>query len=234
MRLAYGVFACLTFGFVTILTLGLLVVVPGEHNRRSVVKSASQLIFSLIGARPRVTGLEHLPDHSCIVAVNHASYLDGIILTAVLPPRFTFVIKREMTRIPGAHYLLRRIGSEFVDRGDSHRGGRDMRRILELAGSDESMVFFPEGTFTAATGLRRFHNGAFATAIKSDKPLVPVIIRGSRKALPAWRWLPQPSLIEVVIKQPIRQRGDVNSVSALMDACRRSILEDLDEPDLTA
>jgi 1-acyl-sn-glycerol-3-phosphate acyltransferase len=234
MRLAYGVFAWLAFTLITLLTLGLLILIPGEHNRRGVVKSSARLIFRLIGVRPRVKGLEHLPNQPCVVAANHASYLDGVILTAVLPPIFSYVIKREMTRIPGAHYLLRRIGSEFVDRANSHRGARDMRRILEQAERNESMAFFPEGTFTANPGLRRFHNGAFATAIKSKKPLVPVVIRGSRDMLPANKWLPRRSSIEVVIKAPIQNPGPDGSLTGLMDSCRHSILEDLDEPDLTA
>ena len=89
--------------------------------------------LSLTGTRLSVSGLSHVPDDPCIVIANHSSYLDGPILSAALPPRFGFVIMREMTRVPFAHFLLRRIGSEFVERTDTHKGAADARRILHKA-----------------------------------------------------------------------------------------------------
>ena len=113
------------------------------------------------------------------MAANHSSYMDGVILAAVLPPRFGFVIKREVTKVPLVHFFLRRIGSQFVERFDTRRGASDARRILALAESRQCLAFFPEGTFRAEPGLRRFQSGAFAAAVRGDVPLVPVVIRGS-------------------------------------------------------
>src|SRR4029453_8029336 len=114
-----------------------------------------------------------LPVTSCVVVANHASYLDGVVLKAVLPPRFSFVIKREAAAFPVAGLLLRRIGSEFVDRGS--QGGRqsDARRVVRRAVAGHSLVFFPEGTFTEKPGLRRFHVGAFVASAGRHKRLVP-------------------------------------------------------------
>lgn len=192
------------------------------------------MLLRLTGAMPRITGLEQLPDGPCIVAANHASYVDGVVLTAALPSRFRFVIKREMTRVPLAHFLLRRIGSQFVERFDTRRGASDARRVLALAESRHSLAFFPEGTFHAEPGLRRFQNGAFAAAVRGNLPLVPVVIRGSREMLAAGRWLPRPSPIAVIVKPPVNHNGETDAVAALLQSCRRSILEDLPEPDLLA
>ena len=52
------------------------------------------------GHADRSEGLEHLPQGQCVIVANHASYLDGLVMTAALPPRFGFVIKREMSRVP--------------------------------------------------------------------------------------------------------------------------------------
>jgi 1-acyl-sn-glycerol-3-phosphate acyltransferase len=185
----------------------------------------------LTAARPRVTGIEHLPASACIVAANHASYVDGVILAAALPSRFRFVIKREMTRVPLAHFLLRRIGSLFVERFDTRRGASDARRILSLAESRHSLAFFPEGTFRREPGLRRFQSGAFAAAVRGDLPVVPVVIRGTRQMLCAGRWLPRPSKLEVIVKPPVHHNGESDAVAALLESCRRSILEELREPD---
>ena len=48
----------------------------------------------------RAHGIERLPDGACIIVANHASYVDGPLLFACLPPRFGFVIKKEASRIP--------------------------------------------------------------------------------------------------------------------------------------
>jgi len=227
----YGIYAILMFTGVTIPTLALMTVVPGESNRRSIARNAARLWLWLSVARPNVSGRERLPARPCVVVANHASYLDGIILTAVLPARFSFVIKKEMAQVPLVNYFLSRVGSLFVDRSDRHRAATDARRILQLAAQKKSIAFFPEGTFTAEPGLRRFRNGAFAVAQRGDLPVVPIIIHGSRRMLPAKRLLPVPSEIEVLIKPQIESGRDHISPDELMRICRNSILENLDEPD---
>lgn len=229
----YGAWAWVSFSAITLLTVALLALTPGETARRKVAQIGATLALGALGTRVRVSGREHLPAGSCIVVANHASYLDGVLLTAVLPPRFSFVIKREMTRVPLANFLLRRIGSQFVERFDARRGASDARRILNHARRQQSLVFFPEGTFTPEPGLRNFHNGAFAAAVRARLPLVPVAVRGSRAMLPAERWLPRRGQIEVDIMPAIDTERSGVSVPGLIEASRRAILTVLDEPDLT-
>jgi 1-acyl-sn-glycerol-3-phosphate acyltransferase len=231
-RFLYGIWAAATFAAVLVPTILVVAALPRLTARRRLARRAAAGIFRLAGMPVAVSGLHHIPDVSCIVVANHASYLDGIILTAVLPPRFGFVIKREMTRVPVAHFLLRRLGSEFVERFDTQKGAVDARRILQKASARESLAFFPEGTFHAEPGLRRFHNGAFTAAVRGQLPVVPVIIRGSRQLMPASRLLPRPGRIMVIVKPPVVHAAE-DPVRSLAQAARQSILEELREPDLT-
>ena len=229
----FGVYATVIFAAVTLATVALLAVTPGMSRRRRLVRRTAASVFSLTGTRLVVHGLSHIPSEPCIIVANHASYLDGPVLTAALPPKFGFVIKREMTRVPLAHFLLRRIGSEFVERNDTHKSAADARRILQKARAQESLAFFPEGTFSPEPGLRRFHNGAFAAAIRGQVPVVPVAIRGSRHMLPAAQVLPRPGRLEVIVK-PALYPSATADVASLLQEARRSILAELDEPDLQA
>ena len=86
----------------------------------------------LIGSPVRVAGAERLPDTPCVVVANHASYLDGIILTAALPAEFTYLIKYELASFPLGGFLLKRIGSEFVNREDSKHRLRTARLAAEV------------------------------------------------------------------------------------------------------
>lgn len=230
-QILYGIAAWFAFLTVALLLLVVVTVLPGEQRRRTAMRQAARLFLTLTAAPLRIHGLEHLPE-PCIVAANHSSYMDGVILAAVLPPQFRFVIKREVTKVPLVHFFLRRIGSQFVERFDTRRGASDARRILALAESRQSLAFFPEGTFRAEPGLRRFQSGAFAAAVRGNVPLVPVIIRGARQMLSADMWLPRRSSLAVIVKPPVLHNGEDDAVAELLRACRSSILEDLDEPDL--
>jgi 1-acyl-sn-glycerol-3-phosphate acyltransferase len=228
----FGAWALLVFVLLALLALLAITITPGEDRRRRLVRVAACAVLALWGTRLRVEGLDRLPASACVVVANHASYLDGMILTAALPPRFAFVIKKEITRVPLAHFLLRRVGSEFVDRFDSQKGAMDVRRILQRALTHESLAFFPEGTFRPEPGLRRFQGGAFAAAWRAGAPLVPVVISGSRSMLPARRWLPRPGRLAVSIRPPILNPDRQHSAAELQQAARASILAGLDEPDL--
>jgi len=229
----YGAYAVTVFGLTALPLIAMLALLPGLPRRRKVTRLAARTFFRLIGVPLRTEALHRIPENACVVVANHASYLDGVILTAALPGRFGFVIKNEMTRMPLAHLLLRRIGSQFVERHNRNKGASDARRILRTASSGEALAFFPEGTFRREPGLGRFHNGAFVAAARASLAVVPVVILGSRHILPEGRWLPRRGRIDVRIQEPIALGGpDVAGIRELNSRSRASILKELGEPDL--
>jgi 1-acyl-sn-glycerol-3-phosphate acyltransferase len=171
----------------TVLGMTTLVVnlfVPNLRRRRRVAGAFSRGFLRGACIPFTVEGAGLLPQAPCVVVANHASYIDGIVAIAALPPDFAFVIKKEMVRIPLASLLLRRLGSEFVERFDRHKGASDARRVLKLAASGQSLVFFPEGTFDERRHIGKFMGGAFATAARSGMPVVAAAIHGTRALLP--------------------------------------------------
>lgn len=236
LRLAYGIYATALFVLVVIVALVGVLLLPTLKARRATARIAARSFFLLAGMPLRLRGLENLPAGQCVVVANHASYLDGVVMAAALPPRFGFVIKREMNEVPVAGLLLRRIGSEFVDRFNRHKGGTDARRVLRTAASGHSLVFFPEGTFKPEIGLGKFHTGAFAIAARASCPVVPAVILGTRRNMPATRVLPRPGPLEVRYGLPIvatpSQGAHDDPALGLRDRSRAAILSELGEPDL--
>ena len=157
---------------------------PNMRRRRWVAGFGSRLFMRVVGIGFSVDGLEHLPATPCVVVANHASYIDALAIVAALPPDFAFVIKKEMVKVPLAGLLLRRLGSQFVERFDRHKGATDARRVLKLAATGQSLMFFPEGTFDENRRIGKFLGGAFTTAQRSRMPVVPVAIHGSRDVMP--------------------------------------------------
>ena len=241
-RLLYGIGTWLQFLLLGATLVAVLLLTPGLARRRRLVRATARLALRLAGMRLELRGFERLRE-PCIVVANHSSYLDGVVLCATLPPWFSFVIKREMARVPLAGTLLRRIGSEFVTRGDragANRtgGARDARRLLRQAESGQALVFFPEGTFGSDIGLRHFHIGAFAAAARADLPLLPVVIHGTRRCLPPDSAWPRPGTIRVealaslAAHESASERDVREHALQLRAAARAALLAVLDEPDL--
>jgi len=221
--------ALLLFGLPATLCV---IILPGRVSRRRVARRAGRLLFRLAGIPVMVTGLENLPAGACFLASNHCTYMDGPLLTAVLPPRFGFVIKREAMRMPLVGWLLMRMGSEFVERFNTKTALKDANRLIQLARDGVSLGVFPEGTFCREPGLRAFHMGAFLAATRAGIPVVPVVIRGARAILPAETMRPRPGRVEVELLAPIMPTGKRgNDARALRDAVRASILMRCGEPD---
>jgi 1-acyl-sn-glycerol-3-phosphate acyltransferase len=230
---AYGVCALAVFSLLFMLAAVLALVVPRLQWRRAIIHRVARLALPLLGVRLEVNGLDRLPAGSCVVVANHASYLDGVVMKAALPPRFSFVIKREAASMPVAGFLLKRIGSEFVDRYDEGGRRRDAKRVLRRAEQGHALVFFPEGTFDSTPGLKRFHAGAFVAAARGAMPLVPTVIHGTRRAMPNRALIVRPGRVRVEILEPLAPSDEGTlSVQESRRESRRLILARLDEPDL--
>ena len=232
LHFAYGCYAWLALTAIVIPLCIVLAVLPGVHRRRSLARRAARLFLGAIGSPVRAEGSAIEPHYPCVVVANHSSYLDGIILTAALPVGFTYLIKYEMSRMPIAGFLLRRLGSAFVDRDDRRDRHRTARTLYTLATRGSALGFFPEGTFDNSPGLKPFHLGAFSAAARAKLPVVPVVIRGARWKLPSGRFLPRPGPLQVHVCDAVRLPPSSPTAHALMAETRRAMLAQLDEPDL--
>ena len=229
----YGIYALLQFGVLCLLALLAVTAIPGAGHRSRVVSAIVRTSFRLAGTEPEIRGIGNLPEQSCVLVANHASYLDGLLLKGFMPGNFAFVIKGEMRGIPIVHFLLRRSGSRFVERFEAAASARDARRIVKAAQQGESLGFFPEGTFRRYPGVGRFHKGAFAAAVKGRLPVVPIAILGTRWILPEGRRLPRHGGIRIEILPAIMPDDPLfGDKTSLAETARQRIIAALGEPDL--
>jgi 1-acyl-sn-glycerol-3-phosphate acyltransferase len=235
-KILYGLYAIVLFACLSFMALLGMTVLPSLSTRRWLARGTARAFFKLAGMPLTVEGLERLPAGACVLVANHASYLDGVAFTAALPPRFGFVIKREMATVPLAGFLLNRIGSQFMARDKTGQTTKDARRVMRSAELGQSLVFFPEGTFSEEPGLLKFHYGAFATAQRAGCPVVPAIIYGSRVALSPRGGLPHPARLRIEILDPLLPSAQTGpeAVAALCRQARNAILGRLQEPDREA
>jgi len=223
----YGVYLWLLFALAAAVGAAVLCVLPGKGARERWTHAVALALMRLSRLEVRVHGAARLP---AIFATNHASYVDSLILAAVLPAGPHFVAKRELASVPFAGWLLPRFGTRFVERFATQAAIEDARELTDAARAGESLVMFPEGTFTRAPGVGAFHMSAFVAAAQSGCPVVPVALRGTRSVLRAGAWLPRRAPVEVFIGEPLAPHGTGwSDALALRDEARRTVLADCGE-----
>jgi 1-acyl-sn-glycerol-3-phosphate acyltransferase len=193
----------------------------------------ARLAFAAMGIRISTRDIERIPTGNAVLVFNHSSYLDSLVLAAVLPGAPAFVAKRELAGQIFVGPILRRLGVVFVERFDLAGGVADTETVTALARQGRIIVFFPEGTFTRRTGLAGFYLGAFKAASDTNLPVLPGIIRGTRTMLRGEQWFPRWGPIEVEIAEAIKPSGtDFASAVRLRDQVRAVMLARSKEPDL--
>ncbi len=230
----YAIYAWVLFGCLTPIIWFLTVALPRLSWRWRVIRGGARLLAFLSGIKIETAGLEHLsPNTSCILVANHASYVDAIILAAVLPLDCRFIVKAELQSNVIARLFLQRIDAKFVERIDQQQGLADAQHLEASASSTTlPLFFFPEGTFIDAPGLLPFRMGAFTIAAKTGLPVIPIAIKGSRSLLQGSRWFPRHGAIAVNVGEKITPTGAGWEVAiGLRDKVRRVILNHCGEPD---
>lgn len=206
---------------------------PKLRHRRAFARRAARVVFTLAGMPLTVEHLDRLPPGPCVIVANHSSYLDGVVLMAALPPRFTFLIKEEINAVPLVGLLLRRLGMAFVSRTDPKAAAGAAARLIRAAKKGNAIGVFPEGTFRREPGLRSFRLGAFLAAARTGLPVAPVTIRGTRYILPAGNRYLQAGPIRVTLLPAIMPAApDRQAAELLRKTARRAILDHCDEPDV--
>lgn len=240
----YAGWCWLLYCFLAPLVGVLVLVLPSEESRWSVMRLAVKILAWLCGTKINLHGLANLPakTEQCIFVANHASYLDGYVLTGVLGRPLSFIAKSELKARPLVFILLKRIGTIFVERFDQQKGVEDVKTLTAKGTAGRSLFFFPEGTFMRMPGLLPFRMGAFETAARLGIPVVPIAIRGTRSKLRAGSWFPRQGPISVTFGSPIipddlpadrRQEQKIwPTALRLRETTRKWILKHCGEPDL--
>jgi 1-acyl-sn-glycerol-3-phosphate acyltransferase len=219
----YGVYLWALFFLAAVLGGALLCLISSAMRRDRWTRFVARLLVRLSGLELRVHG--EMPREPAIFVANHASYVDSLVLSALLPPGSHFTAKRELARVPLFGWLLGRVGTRFVERFDAREAIEGARELADAARAGEPLVVYPEGTFTREPGLRAFHMGAFMAAAQSGRPVVPVTVVGTRSVLRADTWLPRRHPIEVYIDPPLTPGGSGwSDALVLRDAARQVML----------
>lgn len=224
-RKLHGIYTAAVFVVVVLLLFcPLLIAAPRLSQRRAIGRLTVRAWLLLSFIPFRIRGLEHVPEGPALVICNHASYLDGILLTAALPPHFTFFVQHGAADWPYIGLIIRRMGCSFVNRTSPRVAAKATKALIDRIKAGESFAMFPEGTFRAAPLLLPFQSGAFVIAARAGVPVVPAVIRGSRGLLGEGRRLFTWTPIEIECFPAMQAGNDSRAAADTLSALARAVM----------
>jgi 1-acyl-sn-glycerol-3-phosphate acyltransferase len=132
--------------------------------------------------RIQPVGRENIPEGRAVVCATHSSWMDPffLMLAAGKEHHLHIMAKAELFKVPVLGYVMRRIGSYSVDRGNNDVAA--IRTSLRYLKDDQKIAMFPEGTRVTSDEATAAKNGAVRLAARANAPVVPVYI-------PRKKWL---------------------------------------------
>lgn len=236
---AYGCYAWVVFVLGMLVFGGLIVLVRKPARARPLVYVATRILFRLAAIPISVRGLEKLPDVPHLLLVNHTSFVDGLVLSALLPPRpgYAFIARQQYSSQALLWPLFSTLGMIVLRPATPAHMSSNVVVLCDALRQGERLIVFPEGGFVPEPGLRTFHTGAFVAAATENVPLVVAALRGSRQVLKPRSWLPRRAPLALEIGPVFVPEGkDMQSILRLCKAAHDAMVpltgeRDVDERD---
>ncbi len=187
-------------------------------------------LLATAGVRHAAKGLEHLPQGNFVLAANHLSNFDALVMFAHIRRHMRFVAKMQLRKIPVFGYALYRAGNIFIDRSGGSSDREKLREAAEAVRDRVSVVFFAEGTRSEDGVLKPFKKGAAIMALEAQVPLVPCAIAGTHLILQKGSLAIHPKPASIVIGKPIETAGlSVDARDALTERAHDEVAKLLEE-----
>jgi 1-acyl-sn-glycerol-3-phosphate acyltransferase len=233
-EVSYGCYAIAVFVVLLFPAWLYVLLSPSRRSSARVTIAALRSYLKLAGWRVRVEGREHLATSATrMLVANHTSYADIVVLMATLGTDYHFVAKAEVMSMPFFGTFLRKLGHFAFRREDPRARLEQADQIENALRHGESVFVFPEGTFTAQSGVRPFHLGAFKAATAAQREIVPIALHGTRRVLRDGTWLPRPGRITITVCPriaPPSSEKDWQEIVRVRDSAREVIAHFAHEP----
>ncbi len=151
----------------------------------------------------RVIGAANIPrEGGALLASNHQSYLDPVLVAACLPREMHFMARRSLFRNPAFRFLITACNAFPIERDAADLKG--VKEAISRLKGGNLLLVFPEGTRTRDGGVGRMKGGVGVLAGRAGVPIVPVLIDGAHETWPKGRALPGMGRVRIVFGPPLR------------------------------
>ena len=168
--------------------------------------------------RPEVEGLHHVPASGpVIVASNHLSFFDSVVIPVVVPRKVVFLAKSDYFEGSGVRGAFTKawfegLGMLPVDRDDTRAAIASLDVALEVLGRGDAFGIYPEGTRSRDGRLYRGRTGVAHLALTAGVPVVPVGLVGTERIQPVGSRLPRVVPVSITFGEPVQVAGRFDDV----------------------
>ncbi len=153
----------------------------------------------------KVNGLENVPKKGAfIVAANHASYMDHMILQTIMAKKFNLLLHflAKIEHFRGVQRFWHKyVGAIPLDREKGGKGA--LRTAVNFLKKGKIIAIYPEGTRTLTGKLQRAKTGVARLALSAKVPVLPIGLTGTFKILPKGKIIPRFKRATVNIGKPM-------------------------------
>ena len=152
----------------------------------------------------RIEGLEHIPEREpAILASNHLSFIDSIVLPLNVPRPVYFLGKADYWDSWRTRWFFQGTGVVPVNRGGGSQGEASLSTGVEILQSGELLGIYPEGTRSPDGRLYRGKTGPARMALEAEVPIIPCAVLGTDQALPTGAYRPRRLPVTVRYGEPL-------------------------------
>ncbi|HSK26353.1 MAG TPA: lysophospholipid acyltransferase family protein [Jiangellales bacterium] len=195
-----------------------------------VVRAVLRVVFLVIW-RPTVEGLEHVPPRGpLLVASNHLSFVDSVVIPLVMTRRVRFLAKAEYFEARGVRGWAQRawfraMGAIPVRRDEQRDARASLDQALAVLATGEAFGLYPEGTRSRDGRLYRGRTGVGWLALQSGAPVLPVGVVGTDKVQPVDARVPRRAPVTVRFAPVLRPEEYADAASPAQ--ARRRLTDDV-------
>jgi len=174
-------------------------------------------LLKITGAKLNIQGRENLLYKGAAVYMGtHKSYMDIVIMIALVEEPLIFIGKSEVDKLPFIRTWFKAIGGIYMDREDIRQSFKVILEAITKLKGGYSVAIFPEGTRAKGKEMIDFKAGSFKLATKANVPIVPITMQNTFKLLEEKSRV-RPAKIEVnigkVIDVPTLTREEKQTIS---------------------
>lgn len=218
--------------FVSTIGFGLLAIVGALLTRRGwpidvLGRVWSRAIVRVCGIELEIEGLERLqPGQSYVLISNHLSNFDIWCTLASMPFVVRFVAKRELLRLPVFGQALAVSDHIVIDRANPESAIAKINAAAARTERGMGILFYAEGTRSRDGKVHEFKKGGVSLALRTQLPIVPMSVSGTRKFLPRRCAVIRPGgRVRIVLGDPIPTAGlSFEARDALNERVRRVVM----------
>ncbi|HEV8377642.1 MAG TPA: lysophospholipid acyltransferase family protein [Tepidisphaeraceae bacterium] len=150
----------------------------------------------------KVHGVEHVPRSGGVLLIcNHQSYLDPVFVGVRLQRQISFIAKSQLFEAPGLSWLIRRLNTFPVRRGETDVTA--IKEALRRVHEGHVLTMFPEGTRSWDGNLLPIQSGIALIVKRAEAPVIPAVLDGAQRAWPRGSKFPKAGPVRLMYGPPL-------------------------------